>query len=82
VVSADGALIAGERRLKACLSWTRIPVTVVNLGRSSAVHSFALQHGADNDAIRKALCRDSEGRALGPLGAALNLLAADEAEGG
>ena len=39
------------------------------------VLSFALQHGAAIDAIRRALCRDSQGRALGPLGAALDLLA-------
>ena len=38
--------------------------------------SFALQCGADAEAIRKALCRDSRGRALGPLGAALDLLLA------
>ena len=37
--------------------------------------SFALQHGADLDEIRRALCRDSQGRALGPIGAALDLLA-------
>lgn len=37
--------------------------------------SFALQYGADIDAIRKALCRDSQGRALGPVAAALDLLA-------
>jgi hypothetical protein len=36
--------------------------------------SFALQHGADINTIRKALCRDSAGRALSPLGAALDLL--------
>jgi hypothetical protein len=36
--------------------------------------SFALQHGADAEAIRRALCRDSKGNALGPLGAALDLL--------
>jgi hypothetical protein len=40
--------------------------------------SFALQHGADIEAIRKALCRDSQGRPLGPVGAALDLIAADE----
>lgn len=40
--------------------------------------SFALQHGADVEAIRKALCRNSQGRALGPLGTALNLLAAED----
>jgi hypothetical protein len=42
---------------------------------SAIILSFALQHGADIDAIRKALCRDSAGRALGPVGAALDLLA-------
>src|SRR5262245_26800010 len=36
--------------------------------------SFAVQHGADPDAIRRALCRDSHGRASGPLGAALDVL--------
>jgi hypothetical protein len=40
--------------------------------------SFALQHGADIEAIRRALCRDSNGRALGPVGAALDLLSAEE----
>lgn len=33
--------------------------------------SFALQHGADLDQIRKALCRDAAGRPLGPVAAAL-----------
>jgi hypothetical protein len=42
---------------------------------SAIILSFALQHGADIDAIRRALCRDSFGRALGPLAAALDLLA-------
>jgi hypothetical protein len=37
--------------------------------------SFALQHGADIDAIRRALCRDSQGRALGPVAQALDLIA-------
>ena len=39
--------------------------------------SFAVQHGADAEAIRRALCRDSQGRPLGPLGVALDLLAAN-----
>jgi hypothetical protein len=39
--------------------------------------SFALQHGADLDALRKALSRDAQGRPSGPLGAALDLLAAE-----
>jgi hypothetical protein len=38
------------------------------------VFSFAVQHGADPEAIRRALCRDAEGRAQSPLGAALDLL--------
>ena len=38
--------------------------------------SFALQCGADAEAIRKALYCDSRGRPLGPLGAALDLLLA------
>lgn len=36
--------------------------------------SLALQHGADPEIIRKALCRDARGNASGPLGAALDLL--------
>jgi hypothetical protein len=39
--------------------------------------SFALQHGAEIDSIRKALCRDSQGRALSQVGAALDLLLAE-----
>jgi hypothetical protein len=34
--------------------------------------SFAVQHGADPEAIRLTLCRDSQGRASGALGAALD----------
>jgi hypothetical protein len=40
--------------------------------------SFALQHGADINQIRKALCRDAQGRAVGPIGALLDLLAEGE----
>jgi hypothetical protein len=42
--------------------------------------SLALQHGTDLETIRKALCRDSHGRASGPLGAALNRLADGNAQ--
>jgi hypothetical protein len=42
---------------------------------AAIILSFAVQHGADTDAIRRALCRDGQGRALGPLGRALDLLA-------
>jgi hypothetical protein len=37
--------------------------------------SFALQHGADIDVIRRALCRDQQGRPLGPIAQALDLIA-------
>ena len=37
--------------------------------------SLALQHGADVETVRKALCRDSRGDASGPLGCALDRLA-------
>jgi hypothetical protein len=36
--------------------------------------SFAVQHGADTDSIRKALCRDGQGRPSGPLGCALDII--------
>jgi hypothetical protein len=50
-----------------------------NARDSAIVASLALQHGADIETIRKALCRDSHGRASGPLGVALDLLADDGA---
>ena len=49
-----------------------------NARDSSIAFSFAVQHGADPHAISRALCRDSHGRASGPLGAALDLLLGDE----
>jgi hypothetical protein len=42
---------------------------------AAIVFSFAVQHGADAESIRNALCRDSQGRAMGPLGQALDILA-------
>jgi hypothetical protein len=42
---------------------------------SAIVFSIAVQCGADPETIRKALCRDSQGRASGPLGAVLDQLA-------
>jgi ribonucleoside-diphosphate reductase alpha chain len=41
---------------------------------SAIILSFALQHGADINAIGKALSRDSAGRPLGPLGAAVDII--------
>ena len=37
--------------------------------------SIALQHDADLETIRKALCRDVRGNASGPLGTALDIIA-------
>jgi len=52
---------------------------LTNHARDAAIaFSFAVQHGADPRAIRRALCRDSRGRASGPLGAALDFLLGDE----
>jgi hypothetical protein len=45
---------------------------------AAIILSFALQHGADVEAIRRALCRDSAGRAQGPLGCAFDLLLLDK----
>jgi ribonucleoside-diphosphate reductase alpha chain len=45
---------------------------------SAIVLSIALQHGADAEAIRRALCRDGQGRASGPLGHALDLILTGE----
>ena len=40
--------------------------------------SIAVQHGADPEAVRLALCRDSNGKANGPLGVALDLIFGQE----
>lgn len=48
---------------------------------AAIVASIALQFGANVETIRRALCRDSRGQASGPLGTALDLLAAGT-EGG
>jgi hypothetical protein len=39
----------------------------VNARDAAIAFSFAIQHGADPEAIRKALSRDSNGNASGPL---------------
>jgi hypothetical protein len=46
-----------------------------NARDAAIAFSFAVQHGADPEAIRNALSRDSQGRASGPLGTALDALA-------
>lgn len=45
-----------------------------NARDAAIVFSFAVQHGADPEAIRSALCRTGNGLANGPLGAALDQL--------
>ena len=49
-----------------------------NARDAAIAFSFAVQHGAKIEDIRRALCRDSHGRASGPLGAALDLWLGDE----
>lgn len=46
-----------------------------NARDAAIAFSLAVQHGADPDQIRRALCRDSQGNASGPLGAALDVIA-------
>src|SRR5262245_33120461 len=40
--------------------------------------SLALQWGADPEVLRRAMCRDARGKAVGPVGTLLDLLAAEE----
>jgi ribonucleoside-diphosphate reductase alpha chain len=49
-----------------------------NARDAALAFSFAVQHGADSEVIRRALSRDGQGRACGPLGAALDAIAAGE----
>ncbi|HEX9070984.1 MAG TPA: hypothetical protein VF852_03430 [Pseudolabrys sp.] len=50
-----------------------------NARDAAIILSFALQFGTDINSIRRALCRDGTGRALSPVGAALDILAKDGA---
>jgi hypothetical protein len=45
-----------------------------NARDAAIILSFALQCGADINAVRKALCRNERGQALSPVGAILDLL--------
>jgi hypothetical protein len=47
-----------------------------NARDAAIVFSIAVQHGADVETIRRALCRDDHGRASGPLGEALDCIVA------
>jgi hypothetical protein len=65
--------IAGSLKFS---SKTTSPARRLTRRRVTAQSSVrSLQHGADIETIRKALCRDSHGRASGPLGAGLDRLA-------
>jgi hypothetical protein len=52
----------------------------VNACDDAVVCSIALQHGADPEVIRRALCRNSDGSAPGPLAMALDLIIADRGD--
>ncbi len=47
-----------------------------NARDAAVILSFALQYGADLETIRLALSRDSQGNAIGPVGAVLDIMAA------
>jgi len=46
---------------------------------AAVLASIALQHGASLETLRRALMRDSQGRAIGPLGVVLDMIASEEA---
>jgi hypothetical protein len=50
-----------------------------NARDAAITFSIAIQHGANPETIRRALCRDSHGRASGPLAAALDIIAGERA---
>jgi hypothetical protein len=49
-----------------------------NARDAAITFSIAVQHGADPETIRRALCRDASGNASGPLAAALDRIATDD----
>src|SRR5258708_6897124 len=50
----------------------------VNARDAAIAFSIAVQHGADFETIRRALCRNADGSAGGPLGKALDTIAAED----
>ena len=46
-----------------------------NARDAAITFSIAVQHGADPETTRRALCRDANGKASGPLGRALDIIA-------
>jgi ribonucleoside-diphosphate reductase alpha chain len=49
-----------------------------NARDAAITFSIAVQHGADPETIRKALCRDSHGRPSGPLATALDKIMVEQ----
>lgn len=49
-----------------------------NARDAAITFSIAIQHGADPEIIRKALCRDSMGRPSGPLAVALDKIITEQ----
>ena len=52
-----------------------------NARDAAIVFSFAVQHGANPETVRRALCRDGTGKASGPLGAALDRILSEPERG-
>jgi hypothetical protein len=50
----------------------------INASDAAVLFSIARQYGAPFEVLRKALMRDSQGRATGPLGRALDVIAEGE----
>lgn len=53
----------------------------VSTAESAVAVSLALQFGADIDTIRKAMLRNEDGTAAGPIGKMLDILAGDGGDG-
>jgi hypothetical protein len=51
-----------------------LPALPASARDAAITFSIAVQHGADPEAVRRALCRDSNGNANGPPGTALDLI--------
>ncbi len=61
------------------LNAEKVGTAIETTARDSAViASLALQHGVSPEAIRRALTRNANGKASGPLGTLLDLLAEDK----
>jgi ribonucleoside-diphosphate reductase alpha chain len=68
---------ADGRLAEVFLTGSKVGTAIDTSARDSAVvASLALQHGADVATLRRALMRNPNGTASGPLGALLDLLAA------